>query len=189
MNKKILILLFLLVNSLTAEEINFGFSVLNEDLNKRVWCIFSERMNYEEVLKKAKITEPRHIKTLLEDPRFNERHFLKAVVLDYLYKNSNAEEYYKAAWKKSKLEDKNQRGIFYAYYLLKIKKPKEAIKVLRHVETFSSKEKFYPKSIGKITLLFNLEDDVSIESYLKLKKINLKLLKGEIYDCKNIEQI
>lgn len=176
-----LFLLILLSSFLYSDQ---GFSILNKATLLKAECAFKERISFQPILEDARITAPRHIKTLLEDSRFEERYFLKAIVLDYLYKNGNAHKYYEAAFSKSDLKTKPEKGIYYAYYLVRINEPLEAIKTLRHIEVFASKINFYPETIGKIALLFGLDKDPSILAYLRIKKIDLTLLKEELNACK-----
>ena len=107
------------------------------------------------------------------------------IVLDYLYNASNIEDFYKNAYTKADIKNKDQIGLYYAIYLQKNGDYKKAISLLRGIEIFASEKYNIPTKIAYAYKLSSIKEDIKTNSYLKVKKIDLKKIEENIGDCNN----
>ena len=115
----------------------------------------------------------------------DKEYFLKALVLDYLYNASNIEDFYKNAYTKADIKNKDQIGLYYAIYLQKNGDYKKAISLLRGIEIFASEKYNIPTKVAYAYKLSSIKEDIKTNSYLKVKKIDLKKIEENIGDCNN----
>ncbi|MFX4240189.1 hypothetical protein ACOL3H_06785 [Aliarcobacter butzleri] len=158
----------------------------SDNLEGILLCLYKD-MNPREILKKEGLDSTETIQNLLYAEKHKKEYFLKALVLDYLYKSNNIEDFYKNAYINADYNNKSMVGIYYAIYLQKMRKNKEAINLLRGISIFASKNKDIPRKIAYAYLLAedkkDIQNDTKIESYLKIKKVDLEEAGVEINEC------
>ena len=80
---------------------------------------------------------------------------------------------------------KDQVGLYYAIYLQKNGDYKKAISLLRAIEIFASEKYNIPTKVAYAYKLSSAKEDIRTNSYLKVKKIDLKKIEENIGDCNN----
>ena len=154
-------------------------------VEKILFCLYPELKQPIEILKDEELTSKEHIENLLYSKVHDKEYFLKALVLDYLYNASNIEDFYKNAYTKADIKNKDQIGLYYAIYLQKNGDYKKAISLLRGIEIFASEKYNIPTKVAYAYKLSSIKEDIKTNSYLKVKKIDLKKIEENIGDCNN----
>ena len=154
-------------------------------VEKTLFCLYPELKQPIEILKDEELTSKEHIENLLYSKVHDKEYFLKALVLDYLYNASNIEYFYKNAYIKADIKNKDQIGLYYAIYLQKNGDYKKAISLLRGIEIFASEKYNIPTKVAYAYKLSSIKEDIKTNSYLKVKKIDLKKIEENIGDCNN----
>ena len=154
-------------------------------VEKTLFCLYPELKQPIEILKDEELTSKEHIENLLYSKVHDKEYFLKALVLDYLYNASNIEDFYKNAYTKADIKNKDQIGLYYAIYLQKNGDYKKAISLLRGIEIFASEKYNIPTKVAYAYKLSSIKEDIKTNSYLKVKKIDLKKIEENIGDCNN----
>lgn len=173
--KKILLSIGLLMNIMVAD---------NKTINT-LSCLYKE-INPKEIFKEKDLEKSEHINNLLNADVHKDKYFLKALVLDYYYRANNIDSIYKKAYQTAHVTEKEQVGLYYAFYLQKVGMHKDAIKHLRGMEILSSKKLEIPKKIAYLYELFGVEKDVEINSYFNIKKIDFNEVGAEINECSKL---
>lgn len=173
--KKILFFMGLLVNVMVAD---------NKTINTLA-CLYKE-INPKEIFKEKDLEKLEHINNLLYADAHKDKFFLKALVLDYYYKANNIDNIYKKAYQVAHVTEKEQVGLYYAFYLQRVGMYKEAIKHLRGMEIISSKKLDIPKRIAYVYELFGEQKDVEINSYFNIKKVDFNDVGAEINECSKL---
>lgn len=176
----------ILVSILLAGNLALAYEKKDENLEKVLLCLYKDT-DPKEILIKEGLDSAETIENLLYAEKHKKEYFLKALTLDYLYKVSNIEDYYKKAYINAGYKEKSNVGLYYAIYLQKIGKNKEAIELLRGIDIYASKTKEIPRKIAYAYLLSGdkktIQEDIKIESYLRIKKVDLNQAGVEINEC------
>lgn len=178
---KIITCTLIIASSLFANQ----YPTTKKGIEKTLFCLYPELKQPIEILKDEELTSKDHIENLLYSKVHDKEYFLKALVLDYLYNASNIEDFYKNAYIKADIKNKDQIGLYYAIYLQKNGDYKKAISLLRGIEIFASEKYNIPTKVAYAYKLSSAKEDIRTNSYLKVKKIDLKKIEENIGDCNN----
>ena len=178
---KIITSTLIIASSLFANQ----YPTTKKGIEKTLFCLYPELKQPIEILKDEELTSKEHIENLLYSKVHDKEYFLKALVLDYLYNASNIEDFYKNAYTKADIKNKDQIGLYYAIYLQKNGDYKKAISLLRGIEIFASVKYNIPTKVAYAYKLSSAKEDIKTNSYLKVKKIDLKKIEENIGDCNN----
>ena len=154
-------------------------------VEKILFCLYKELKHPVEILNEEDLIKKEHVENLLYSKVHDKEYFLKALVLDYLYNGKNIEDFYKNAYTKADIKNKDQIGLYYAIYLQKNGDYKKAISLLRGIEIFASEKYNIPTKVAYAYKLSSAKEDIRTNSYLKVKKIDLKKIEENIGDCNN----
>ena len=178
---KIITCTLIIASSLFANQ----YPATKKGIEKTLFCLYPELKQPIEILKDEELTSKEHIENLLYSKVHDKEYFLKALVLDYLYNASNIEDFYKNAYTKADIKNKDQIGLYYAIYLQKNGDYKKAISLLRGIEIFASEKYNIPTKVAYAYKLSSIKEDIKTNSYLRVKKIDLKKIEENIGDCNN----
>lgn len=179
---KKLIVGLLAIGSLCYGEVLYGNNSNNAKVEKILTCLY-KNIDVKKILKDEGLDNEEAIRNLLYAEKHKNEYFLKAIVLDYLYKGNNIGDYYKKAYKKSTGLQKIEAGMYYSIYLQKKGEFIEAYNLLREMEIFAGASQEVIKKIGYLYLLSGKQKELKAESYIEIKKIDLDLLGVEINVC------
>ncbi|WP_418181409.1 hypothetical protein ACNSOL_11960 (plasmid) [Aliarcobacter lanthieri] len=155
--------------------------IINNKMNT-LKCLYPE-ISPQELLDAKELNIKEHIENLLYADIHKDKYFLKAVVLDYYYNANNIDNFYKKAYLNANPKEKDQIGLYYAFYLQRTGQFKEAISHLKGLGIVGSKSLNIPKKLAYLYEIFDVEKDVEANAYFRIKKISFDEIRDEINLC------